>query len=71
MLIRAKETLRSIAPIAVLEKLNSDTYIIRPEGALGTCGWIQGKPWDIWYVKPKEAQRALREYQRDLDERFQ
>jgi len=25
-------------------------WAIRPVGALGTCGWINGKPWTVQYV---------------------
>lgn len=28
-------------------------WAIRPVGALGTCGWINGQPWTIQYVSHK------------------
>jgi hypothetical protein len=28
-------------------------WALRPVGALGTCGWIDGKPWTVQYVKVK------------------
>ena len=28
-----------------------DCWAIRPKGALGTCGWINGVPWTVQYVK--------------------
>ena len=30
-------------------------WAIRPKGALGTCGWINGIPWQVVYVKHKPA----------------
>ena len=30
-------------------------WAIKPVGALGTCGWINGKPWTVQYVKVKPA----------------
>lgn len=27
------------------------SWAIRPAGALGTCGWIDGVPWTVRYVK--------------------
>ena len=31
-------------------------WAIRPVGACGTCGWINGQPWTVKYVthKPKD-----------------
>jgi hypothetical protein len=28
-------------------------WALRPVGALGTCGWINGVPWTVQYVKHK------------------
>jgi len=28
-------------------------WVIRPVGALGTCGWINGQPWTVKYVSRK------------------
>ena len=30
-------------------------WAIRPEGAMGTCGWINGVPWQVVYTKHKPA----------------
>jgi hypothetical protein len=30
-------------------------WAIRPEGCLGTCGWIESKPWTVKYVSHKPA----------------
>jgi len=28
-----------------------ESWAIKPKGTLGTCGWIDGKPWSVIYVK--------------------
>ena len=33
------------------EQLRGETYVVRPKGALGTGGWINGKPWAVEYIK--------------------
>jgi len=38
----------------VAERLR-DCWAIHPRHTLGTCGWINGKPWMIWYTKRKPA----------------
>jgi hypothetical protein len=42
------------------EQLRNECYVVRPAGALGTCGWIDGKPWQVEYIKGlhKAARRA-------------
>jgi len=30
-----------------------EKWAIRPIGAIGTCGWIDGVPWTVSYVKRK------------------
>jgi len=30
-------------------------WVIRPRGALGTCGWINGVAWEALFVKRKPA----------------
>ena len=30
-------------------------WAIRPAGCLGTCGWINGRPWTVEYRKNKPA----------------
>jgi hypothetical protein len=32
-----------------------ECWAIRPRDALGTCGWINGEPWTVWYTKRKPA----------------
>ena len=34
-------------------------YAVRPEGACGTCGWINGKAWTVDYVKARTPQEAI------------
>ena len=31
-------------------KLRNGKYAIRPQGTLGTCGWINGKAWTVKFV---------------------
>lgn len=48
------------------EQLNGNRYIIRPEGTLGTCGWIDGKPWSAQFVTGlRKAQRVVTELNKD------
>lgn len=35
----------------VVESLKNETYIVRPENCLGTCGWINGHAWQVQYIK--------------------
>lgn len=34
-------------------------WAVHPVGSLGTCGWINGVPWTIAYVKAPTAERAI------------
>jgi hypothetical protein len=54
---------------AEAEPLRSGTYVIRPEGTLGTMGWVNGIPWTAEFVKGHQVKRALEKYQRDLNNR--
>ena len=40
------------------EQFGPNSYVVRPVGAVGTCGWINNKPWQARYISatsPKEA----------------
>ena len=39
--------------------LKDNKYAVRPAGALGTCGWIEGQPWDIMYVHANSPEDAV------------
>lgn len=39
--------------------LREDIYAVRPQGALGTCGWAP-EPWTVQYVRARSAEEALR-----------
>lgn len=39
--------------------LREDLYAVRPQGALGTCGWAP-EPWVVQYVRARSAEEALR-----------
>ena len=30
-------------------------WALRPKGTVGTCGWINGKPWQVIYTKRKPS----------------
>lgn len=34
-----------------------NSVCVRPEGCLGTCGWIQGIPWQAQFFKSTAAAR--------------
>lgn len=38
--------------------LRDNRYAVRPKGALGTCGWINGKAWQVVYVRARNAAEA-------------
>ena len=38
----------------VAERLRQ-CWVIRPRGTVGTCGWINGKPWTAQFTKHKPA----------------
>ena len=40
-------------------KLRSGRWIVRPEGRLGTCGWIDGIPWTAQFVTARTAAEAI------------
>lgn len=40
--------------------LRGRLYAVRPRGALGTCGWINGRPWTVQYVTARDAAHAVR-----------
>lgn len=37
----------------------NNCWAVRPEGVLGTCGWIDDKPWIVVYSTARSAQRAI------------
>lgn len=41
-------------------QLRPGRWAVRPAGCLGTCGWLNGKPWQVIYVNARTAQEALR-----------
>lgn len=44
--------------------LRENRWAVRPIGALGTCGWIDGKPWNVIYVNASNAEAAIRKAER-------
>ena len=52
--------------------LRDGRWAVRPEGALGTCGWhtvcVQGTkvsvPWTVAYMKAYSAEEAIRKVER-------
>lgn len=53
---------QNCAPDPDLEavRLRDNLWAVRPIGALGTCGWINGKPWTVKYVRADSEGDALR-----------
>ena len=41
-------------------QLRSGRWIVRPEGCLGTCGYIDGKPWTAQIITARNAAEAVR-----------
>lgn len=39
--------------------LRGRLYAVRPLGALGTCGWIDGRAWIVIYVTARSASEAI------------
>lgn len=39
--------------------LRGNRYAIRPRGALGTCGWINGEAWNVVYINARSAPEAM------------
>jgi hypothetical protein len=35
-------------------------WLVRPAGALGNCGWIDGKPWTAKTITARDASEAVR-----------
>lgn len=42
------------------QTLRKRKYAIRPEGATGANGWIDGKPWSVFYVEARSEEEAIR-----------
>ena len=40
--------------------LSGRRYAVRPQGAIGTCGWIAGQPWQVTYVEANNEKHACR-----------
>ena len=40
--------------------LRDNRYAVRPEGTLGTCGWIGGKAWTVIYVNASNPAEAIK-----------
>lgn len=40
-------------------QLRSGTWVVRPEGQLGTCGFYP-RPWMAYFTKARNAQEAIR-----------
>lgn len=40
-------------------QISPGQYAVRPKGALGTHGWIKGKPWQVQYIKATSAEQAI------------
>lgn len=36
-----------------------DCFCVRPKGALGTVGWINGLPWEARFVKASSEREAI------------
>lgn len=41
-------------------RLRENLWAVRPTGAVGTCGWIGGRPWMVQYVRAKDAEEAVK-----------
>lgn len=39
--------------------LRGNVWAVRPQGALGTCGWIEGIPWTVVYIRARDASQAI------------
>jgi hypothetical protein len=44
--------------------LRSRIWAIRPEGALGTMGWVGGQYWEVAFVTADNADDAMRRWRR-------
>lgn len=50
------------------EHMRDNRWVVRPAGALGTCGWINGIPWSAIFVNASNASQALRKAERKRKE---
>ena len=46
--------------------LRDRKYAVHPVGTVGTCGWIDGKPWQVVFVTASSAADAVRKATRKL-----
>jgi hypothetical protein len=46
------------------EHLRGNRWVVRPEGALGTCGWSP-EPWTAVFVTARNATEALRKAKKE------
>jgi len=44
--------------------LRDRLYAVRPDGALGTDGWIKGKAWTVKYITALSAKDAVKKAKR-------
>lgn len=51
---------RSERDSLVATHLRDNTYAVRPAGALGTCGWVNGRAWTVRYVHAWSENDAVR-----------
>ena len=35
-------------------------YAVQPVGTLGTCGWVEGVPWEVQFIRANTSAEALR-----------
>lgn len=38
----------------------TSSWAVRPKGQLGTHGWVNGKAWNVQYIKAATAEQAIR-----------
>lgn len=50
---------KELPPLAA-ERLRGAAYVVRPAGALGPCGWINGKAWTAVTLLAWSADGAVR-----------
>lgn len=44
--------------IELLYRTSRVSYVVRPQGALGTCGWINGQAWQASFHRSLRAAQA-------------